>query len=324
MADPEKVADALRAAKMYYYQNLTTEAIARELSVSRSTISRLLSFARKEGLVEVRIIDPQDHPQKLEEHIQRAYGLQRIHVVPMGERTTEAERLERVAQYTANYLSTIFSSNMILGIAWGTTTSAISRHLVPKTTHHSQIVQLNGAGNTENLGIEYASEILMRFAQNFRAAYHLFPVPAFFDRVETKNSLWEETSIQRILDLQARANLLLYSIGSVNAGIPSHVHTDGYLKNTDNAELKKAAVVGDIATIFFREDGSYKNISINQRSSGPPLELFKTKRGICVISGQAKLKGLHAAIRGKLMSELILDEPTARVFVEEYIGALEK
>ena len=229
----------------------------------------------------------------------------------MGEHTTEAESLERVAQYTANYLSTILSSNMILGIAWGTTTSAISRNLVPKTTHHSQIVQLNGAGNTESLGIEYASEILMRFAQNFRATYHLFPVPAFFDRVETKKSLWEETSIKRILELQTRADIWLYSIGSVSAGIPSHLHADGYLKKADYSDLKRLDIAGDIATVFFREDGSYHNIQINQRSSGPSLELLKHKRGICVISGQAKLKGLMAAIRGKLLSELILDEPTA-------------
>lgn len=319
MRDPEKVANSLRVAKMYYYYNLTTDAIAREMNVSRSTVSRLLSFAKQEGYLEIRINDPQDHPQQLEEKIRQTFNLQRIHVVPMSENTNNAERLERVAQYTANYLSKIFSSNMILGVAWGTTVTAISRNLVPKMTHHSQIVQLNGAGNTESLGIEYASEILMRFAQNYRATYHLFPVPAFFDKVQTKNALWEETSIKRILDLQSKADLYLYSIGAVNAGIPSHIHIEGYLNQSDYMELKKSAVVGDIATVFFREDGSYNNISINQRSSGPSLTLFKNKHGICVISGQAKLKGLFAAIRGKLITELILDEPTARTFVENYI-----
>ena len=157
----------------------------------------------------------------------------------MAENTSDAERLERVAQYTANYLSSVFSSNMILGVAWGTTTTAISRNLVPKTTHHSQIVQLNGAGNMDSLGIEYASEIIMRFAQNYRAAYHLFPVPAFFDKVQTKKALWEETSIKRLLDLQSKADLLLYSIGAVNAGIASHLHIEGYLRKIGLCRVKK-------------------------------------------------------------------------------------
>ena len=239
MRNPEKIADSLRVAKMYYYYNLTTDMIAREMNVSRSTVSRLLSFAKEEGFVEVRINDPGDHPQQLEEKIRRAFKLKQIHVVPMAENTSDVERLERVAQFTANYLSSIFSSNMILGIAWGTTTTAISRNLVPKTTHHSQIVQLNGAGNMDSLGIEYASEIIMRFAQNYRASYHLFPVPAFFDKVQTKKALWEETSIKRLLDLQSKADLLLYSIGAVNAGIASHLHIEGYLRKSDYVEFKE-------------------------------------------------------------------------------------
>ena len=43
------------------------------------------------------------------------------------------------------------------------------------------------------------------------------------------------------------------------------------------------------------------------------LELFQRKHGICVVSG------LAAALRGGLISELIVDEPTARNLVEEKI-----
>jgi deoxyribonucleoside regulator len=126
----DKTADAIRAARMYYYQNMTTEAIAQELSMSRSTISRLLSFARNNGLVDIRIGDPNEHPQQLEQKIIERFKIKRVHVVPVPDILGEAEWLERVAQYAANYWNTIFNSNMILGIAWGTTTSTVSRHLV--------------------------------------------------------------------------------------------------------------------------------------------------------------------------------------------------
>jgi len=317
MDDMDKIAEAIRAARMYYYQNLTTEAIAHELNMSRSTISRLLSFARQQGLVEIRIVDPNEHPQLLEQKIIERFKIKRAHVVPVSEIVSEAEWLEHVAQYTANYWNSIFDSNMILGIAWGTTTSAISRHLVLKATRNSQIVQLNGAGNTQTMGIEYASEIIMRFSQNYQAIAHLFPVPTFFDYAETKKALWEERSISRLLDLQNKADLLLYSIGSVNAGIPSHVYSGGYLEKRDIHELEKEGLVGDIATVFFREDGSFNNIAINNRASGPSLDLFQKKYGVCVVSGLAKVRGLFAALKGGLMKELIVDEPTARRLVED-------
>jgi deoxyribonucleoside regulator len=320
MEEIDKIGDAIRAARMYYYQNLTTEAIALELNMSRSTISRLLSYARQNGLVDIRIIDPNEHPQLLEKRIVGKFKIKRAHVVPVPAILSEAEWLERVAQYTANYLNSIFDSNMIIGIAWGTTTSAISRHLLPKTTYNTQVVQLNGAGNTKTMGIEYASEIIMHFALNYQASAHLFPVPTFFDFAETKKALWEERSIRRLLDLQKTADFLLYSIGAVNAGIPSHVYSGGYLEKKDYLELEKEGLVGDIATVFFRQDGSFNNILLNDRASGPDLELFQKKYGICVVSGLAKVKGLYAALRGGLIKELILDEPTARYLVDNYLS----
>ncbi|HEY5269891.1 MAG TPA: sugar-binding domain-containing protein [Anaerolineales bacterium] len=319
MENQEKIVDAIRVARMYYYQDMTTDAIANELHVSRSTISRLLSFAKREGLVDVRIIDPSEHPQTLEKKIVDQFKIKRVHVVPVPNIVGEAEWLERVAQHTASYLNSIFDSNMILGIAWGTTLSAVSRHLLTKTTHDAQIVQLNGAGNTQTMGIEYASEIIMRFAQNYQAAAHLFPVPTFFDYAETKKALWEEGSIKRILGLQNRADLLLFSIGAVNAGIPSHVYSGGYLEQSDYTELMKEHIAGDIATVFFRENGSFGGIPINERASGPNLELFQKKYGVCVVSGLGKVRGLNSALKGGLMKELIVDEPTARRLVDNYI-----
>jgi DNA-binding transcriptional regulator LsrR (DeoR family) len=53
----ENYKNSISVAKMYYYQGLTTEKIADELKISRPTISRLLSFAREKGLVEITVHD---------------------------------------------------------------------------------------------------------------------------------------------------------------------------------------------------------------------------------------------------------------------------
>ncbi len=319
MNDTEKLADSIKAARMYYYQDMTTDAIAKELNVSRSTVSRLLSYAKSHGLIDIQVIDPTEEPNRLANIIQEKFQIKNVHVVAVSEVAGEVEWLQRVANYTASYLNTLFGSNMILGIAWGTTLTAISTHLLRKTTHNAQIVQLNGAGNTESMGIEYASQIIMRFSENYQARAHLFPVPTFFDYAETKTALWKEGSIKRILDLHAKADLLLYSIGAVNAGIPSHVYSGGYLSEQDYKELERYEIAGDIATVFFKKDGSFDNIPLNKRASGPSLELFQQKYAICAVSGLAKVRGLHAALKGKLMSELIVDEPTARALVDKFI-----
>jgi deoxyribonucleoside regulator len=319
MVDEQKKEEAVNVARMYFYQGMKTEAIARKMHVSRSTISRLLDYAKTNGLVDIRVIDPHEQPQRLEKYFVEQFNLKSAHVISVPEMAGEAMWLECVAQYTASYLNTKFDSRMVLGIAWGTTLTAVSKHLLPKTTYDSHIVQLNGAGNIRTTGIEYAGEIITRFAQNYQAHVHLFPVPTYFDYPETKQMLWRESSIKRILDLINNCDLLLYSIGSVNAGIPSHVHSAGYLNSKDYLELKKYNIAGDIATVFFREDGSSDGIPFNARASGPNLELFQKKYGICVVSGLAKIDGLHAALKGNLMRELIIDEPTARQFAKRFI-----
>ena len=315
----QKVAQATRVSRMYYYEGMKTDAIARELQVSRSTVSRMLTFAKGEGLVNIQVYDPAGQTRGLEKRIATHYALKQVHVVLVEDSAGEVEWLEQVAQYSANYLNSVFDSNMNLGIAWGTTINAISRHLVRKNTYNSHVTLLNGTGNPQTMAIAYAVDLVLRFARNYRARAHILPVPAYFDSSHTKQALWQERSLTRLLDLRRQADLLLFSIGVAGSGVPSHLHSGGYLEEKDYRDLEEQNVVGDIAGLFFRQDGSFDGIPINQRASGPVLELFQRKHSLCVASGLAKVRGLHAALQGGLISELILDEPTARALVEWFI-----
>jgi deoxyribonucleoside regulator len=313
--DPSRHADALRAAQMYYLQDLTMDAIARELRTSRSTVSRLLSSARDSGLVQVQIRNPLDTAPELEGLIRRRFGVD-VHVVPVVETLNEAETLDRVAIQAARTIGPLVDSNAIIGVAWGSTLSAVSRQLTRKITHDSVIVQLNGAGNMHTTGITYASDIMRRFGSAYGARVEQFPVPAFFDHAATKTAMWNERSVQRILALQAKMSIAIFGVGSVDADYPSHVYAGGYLDENDLKILANSDVVGDVATVFFRSDGSSDGIVLNERSTGPALsELRQVRRRICVVSGVSKINGLKGALAAGLATDLILDEATARRLV---------
>lgn len=308
----EKTAVALKAAQMYYMQDLTMEAIADELRVSRSSVSRLLSFARVSGLVEIQIRSPRDGAVALEQEIRDRYGVS-PYIVPAPSSLSDVDRLERVAMTAARLLNRFVDSNMTLGIAWGSTLSAISRHLQQKEVHNFTVVQLNGAGNNETTGIEYASEILQRFGGAFQARVQQFPVPAFFDDPQVKEGLWRERSTRRVLDIQARMDVALFGLGSPFAEIPSHVYIAGYLDETDYRSLSDDQVVGDVATVFYREDGSWADVALNARATGPGFDrLRKVARRVCVVSGAQKLPSLRGALAAGLITDVVLDEGLAR------------
>ncbi len=313
--DTARSRDALRAAQLYYLQDLTMDAIGKELRVSRSSVSRLLDFARDTGIVDIRITSPTDAPRRIEAAIKEQYGVTAF-LVPVPDRTSHVDRLERVALSAARMLGQFFSSNMIMGIAWGSTISDISRHLVKKTTSNTEVVQLNGAGNDQTSGITYASEILRRFGEAYSAGVQHFPVPTFFDNPRTKELLWQERSTQRVLDLQKRMDLALFGLGSTDAEVPSQVYTGGYLSEAEIESLRRDRVVGDVATVFYRADGTWENIAVNRRSSGPGLDVIRqAPRRLCVVSGQRKLEALRGALASGVITDLIIDDSTARSLV---------
>ncbi len=308
--------NAITVARLYYYQEMTTTDIARELKLSRSKVSRLLSFARDNGLVEIHIHDPREHSKQLESLLKERFGLQRAQVVSVPETAGEQEWLQRVASHAAAYLNTVVASNMVIGLAWGNTVNAIVSRLTPKATVNVDVVQLNGSGTAQSMTNAFSSEIIMQFAANYDARPQPFPVPAFFEYPETKTALWRERSVRRLLDLQQRSDIMLFSLGAFSATIPSQIHSGGYLEPQDLESVIADGVVGDIATVFFRADGSYSDIALNARTSGPDLALFRrVKHSICVASGLGKIDAIRAALRGGFMNELIIDEPSARLLL---------
>jgi deoxyribonucleoside regulator len=313
----EKSREALRAAQLYYLQDLTMEAIARELRTSRSSVSRMLAYAREHGLVEIRVVSPLDRVSALEHDVNKRFGVA-VHVVPVPDATSDIDRLERVALSAARILTPYVDSNMTLGVAWGATINAVSRHLPKKETHNSRVVQLNGAGNTSTTGIDYASEILRRFGNAFNAPVQQFPVPAFFDDPRTRDAMWRERTIRRVLEIQYRMDVALFGIGSTFSEVPSHVYAGGYLDAEDYAQLDENEVVGDIATVFFRLDGSFDGIPLNARSTGPdPAVLHAVARRICVVSGASKITALRGALAAGMITDLVIDELAARTLVAD-------
>jgi len=316
-ADDPKLARALTAAQLYYLQDLTMDAIARELRTSRSSVSRLLAHARDVGLVDIRIHSPLERGATLEEQIRRRFGVA-AHVVPVGSGVSEVDRLERVATTAARLIAQFVDSNSVIGLAWGSTIGAVSRHLPARDTHGTTVVQLNGAGNTLTSGVEYASEILVRFAHAFGADVEQFPVPAFFDDPATKQAMWRERSTRRVLAIQERADIAIFGLGSPFAEVPSRVYIGGYLDRDDYRSLREQDAVGDVATVFFRADGTWRDIALNARATGPGIDrLRRVPRRVCIVSGAPKLPSLRGALAARIPTDLVLDEELAALLVGE-------
>lgn len=308
---------AYRAAELYYLQHETMEAIAARLGVSRSTVSRMLATARAEGWVRITLGPRPGGDSELAGRLRRSLGV-RTHLVPTRTGATEDQRLDQVATAAARLLESLVAPGTSIGMAWGSTVAAVAGRLRRTPTPGCSIVQLNGSANTTTSGIPYSESILATAAEAFDAEVHWFPVPAFFDYAETKRALWRERSISGVLTRQTECDLALFGVGSLAGPRASHVYTSGYLDPDTMTELGAAGVVGDVCTVLLRDDGSYADLAINDRASGPtPAQLHRIGQRICVVAGRHKVRATVAALRARVATDLVIDESTARELLRE-------
>ena len=345
--DPGGLMRAYEAASMYYVQGETMEVIAHHLGVSRSTVSRLLARARQEGVVRVSLVQP-GGAGSLEGRMAQTFGV-RTHIVPVREGTTEIHRLQQVAAVAATHMVDLIEAltepgrsggpggdapgdgaarqgagrdgggGVVVGVAWGTTMSEVSAALPARSVPGLTVVQLNGASDPVREGPS-AGEVLSRLRTSLGARTISFPVPAFFDHVATREAMWSERSVKRVLAVTRRASLAVFGVGALdalNGALPSQVYEGGHLTARDQAVLRRQNVVGDVCTVLLRSDGSWRDVTLNARATGPtPAQLARIPRRLCVAAGTGKARALLAALRARTATDLVVDDATARAVLE--------
>ena len=352
-ADPGGLLRAYEAASMYYVQGETMEVIAHHLGVSRSTVSRLLARARQEGVVRVSLVQP-GGAGSLEGRMAQVFGV-RTHIVPVREGTTEIHRLQQVASVAAAHMVDLIGAlaeqggaegagapesggpegenrgaaggagrdvgagGVVVGVAWGTTMSEVSAALPSRSVPGLTVVQLNGASDPVREGPS-AGEVLSRMRLSLGARTISFPVPAFFDHVATREAMWSERSVKRVLSVVRRASLAVFGVGALdalNGALPSQVYEGGHLTARDQAVLRRQNVVGDVCTVLLRADGSWRDVALNARATGPtPAQLARIPRRLCVAAGTGKARALLAALRARTATDLVVDDATARAVLD--------
>ena len=71
--DLERKRFLAKIARLYYLENLTQQNIANKLNISRTKVSRYLTKARKEKIVDIQINHPEEDFSKMEYQIEKKY-----------------------------------------------------------------------------------------------------------------------------------------------------------------------------------------------------------------------------------------------------------
>jgi deoxyribonucleoside regulator len=304
----------LEAARFYYEHHLTQSQIASKLEVSRPTVSRLLQEARDQGVVRIQIIDPSASGTRLEKRLRDQFGLKHVVVVPYDGEPGQVLK-SRMGYALIDLLDTLIDDNSTLGVSWGTTMQAATKHLRSRPVKNMTVVQLNGGVSKAELDT-HASEIAGKMGENYHATPYLLPLPAIVDNPELKTAIISDRHIAKTLKLAREADIAAFTVGAFGSNCVL-VKAD-YFESDEVQDLIDQGAVADICSRLIKADGSICSLALDQRTIGIELEELKAKPySIAVAGGPDKEQAVKAGLTGKWFNSLITDEQTARKLLGE-------
>ena len=308
MSERLRDAQIVRAAELYYRQQLSQQQIAKILGCSHSTVSRLLSEARETGVVEIKIRRGIETVPELANRIRSAFKLREAIVVP-GAGVEEAN-LKAVGTAAANLLLSIVTDGQSIGVTWGNTLYQMVNALDDLPLDGIEVVQLTGALGGKGDPEVDGPKLAIRLAERFSGTCCLVPAPAIVKDTAMRDTLMQEPAVEHALKRAANVDIIVQGIGALS-GAQSSLRRAGYIRKSDQREMKANGAVGHIAARMIDADGRELTEFARQVISVPLASMRKAKWSICISASPAKVPALLAGLRGGYMNAIVVDDESA-------------
>lgn len=306
----ERVRLLAQVASLYYEQGLTQAEVARNLNLSRSNVSRLLSEARRLGIVEVRVRHPLPTTTSFETELMTRFHLQSAHVLSSGGYNPDRV-LQDIGALAADRLRSLLHDNMILGIGWGRALYETVNAFRPMSIGRVIVAQIMGGIGAVNPYID-GPELARRLAEALGGQFRYLHAPHIVESAAVRGALLQERNVREVLDLARQADLALIGIGSVHPEI-SGLFRAGYLNKDELLAIARAGSVGDICGYYIDIHGHICDLELHQRIVGIDLpSLRKVKCVVAVAGWREKAPAILGALRGGFVDILVTDDHAAQ------------
>ena len=299
------------AAKMYYEEDSTQAEIATRMGISRATVSRLLSEARRQGIVKITVTEPApDADDELRRAVERALGLRRVFIsTPAGGGSPLADdQLGPVlgpAVGRALQEAGLGHGDVVL-VSSGRTLYEVARTRLPALPGVVVAPTVGGIDQPEDWFQTNEITRLLAAATGGRALYLFAPALPGPSLHET---LRRDPSIQRVLGLWSQAKVVLTGVGAapvLRSQVPQYVPAD--------AELFDA--VGDVCGRFFDRFGDPVAFTGSDRLIAVELaDLRQIPTVVGVAAGPDKVQPIVVGARAGYLNQLVTDPLTAEAIL---------
>ena len=305
----------VKVASLYYLEHKSQKEIADMLSLSKTTVSRLLKQAEQERLVYTVFNETYAKLLAMSNTICQKYGLKDTQIVLADEKFIEYEELKKkVALEGARYIQRIIGNDDVLGVSWGRTVNYFINYLNPCLKKNPTFVSLHGPAVFGEVRIDL-DETLRRL--NMAFGKKLYAIPSY-GIMPNKKSMQIAVNDRQLQTARQLFDHITISITGVGVWYPvqdSPIATALTPKAIN--ELKKAQICADLCFRFIDINGNECDTPLKDQTVSIPIKDYKkipTK--VIVASGAYKAHAIHIILKAGLCDVLIIDSKLAEELLQ--------
>jgi deoxyribonucleoside regulator len=160
-----------------------------------------------------------------------------------------------------------------------------------------------------------AVELSRTIATKWAGSFLMLNTPAFLPDAKTHRAIYALKEIQEVLKKAEQADLVFVGVGTVDNSV---FVERGSLTAADAEVLRKAGAVGEILGHYFDATGKECATPLRDRTLSLDLDkLRKIKNISAIVTGADRAKAIIAAVRGGVLTSVIVDEPCADALLAE-------
>jgi DNA-binding transcriptional regulator LsrR (DeoR family) len=299
-----------RAAKLYYEEDATQAQVAAKLGVSRATISRMLSEARRQGIVRIEIVAPhQPSNEDLADRLAATLGLDRVYLssplpAASSTRLTAGMLGSILAPHVGRALASVgLLPGDVLLVSSGRTMYEVAQSELPELRG---IVVAPTLGGTHQPERWYQTNEIVRLIADRVGGQPTYLFAPALPGPDLYQTLQLDPAIQQVLHLWPHARCALVGVGAP----PTLRSNPPQFLPTGATTLLDA--IGDVCSRFYNRAGEPVSFPGSERLIA--LELADLQRipvSIAVAAGQEKVISIAVGARAKYFNQLVTDQLTA-------------
>nr|WP_275436801.1 sugar-binding domain-containing protein [Helcobacillus sp. ACRRO] len=290
-------------------------AIGQALGLSKSTVSRKLSTARKLGIVQVRVLGANrvQRAEDMEEQLLNRFDLANVLVADVD---PGVDPLRGVGRLAAEVFVQRAPNSQRIGFGWGRSVGAIIEEIpplpLPAGTTLASIVGGMPSADTGPSG----NHLIFTLAENCGVTARRFDAPAVVESALTQKTLLQESVVREALDFGRGCDLAFVGIGTFDIGTSERVLSAMRLSADELAAVRSARPVGDVLGRFLTESGEPLGPPTSERVVSLEIsDLARIPFVVGVAAGVEKLPGVLGAIATNSLDMLVVDNRLAESLI---------